>query len=61
MNQAIGVLEIAAEAAEANAPINDRLGNHVQAEFERETATQCRAAITILRQQPAQSVESAPR
>jgi len=49
MNHAIAELERAIEVAENNAPINEREGNHEQAELERAVAKDCRAAIEKLK------------
>lgn len=48
MNHAITHLEITASIAENNAPISDQLGEHEQADLQREVASDCRDAIEQL-------------
>lgn len=45
---AIATLQIAAEIAENNAPINEREGNHDQAQLERKVSRECRQAMSAL-------------
>lgn len=45
---ALTALQIAAEIAENNAPINEREGNFAQAELEHRTSRECRQAMSAL-------------
>ncbi len=48
MNNAIAILQAAAEVAENNAPIHESEGDHQQAALSREVARDCQAAIATL-------------